>query len=76
MRAVKGSLGHSFKERCRELECARSTRALEDQPGYPVRKELGELGGTIIETWSLDARSEGSAGDFLERGCKKMSEES
>ncbi len=33
-------------ERARS-ECARSTRAIEDQPGYPVSKKLSELGSII-----------------------------
>jgi len=57
MRAVKGSLGHSPKERCREFEGAHSTRALEDQPGYPVKRKESELGKTILFTRAVEDQS-------------------
>jgi len=45
MRAVKGSLGHSPRERYRESEGPRWTRAVEDQSA-PIPKEVtSELGG-------------------------------
>jgi hypothetical protein len=67
MRAVKGSLGHSPRERYRELEGARSTRALEDRPCCPLKNKTSELGGsregrleptgTSISIWLLKAFS-------------------
>ncbi len=44
LRAVKGSLGRSSKERCRELDAARSTRAFEDRQGCPVERDRSERG--------------------------------
>ena len=44
MRAVKGSLGHSFQERGGEFKGFHSTRALEDQPGFPVKRDLRKVG--------------------------------
>jgi len=40
MRAVKGSLGHSSKERQRELEGLLSTRAAGDDPGGSMNSQL------------------------------------
>ena len=57
MRAVEGSLGHSLKGR--RKRGPRWTRAVEDQ-SVPIPEEVtSKLGGNIIETWSLDARSKG-----------------
>ena len=53
-------------ERARS-EGARSTRAFEDRPGYPVKREASEVGGRVQEYASLDARSEGQSGDSLRR---------
>ena len=33
-------------ERARS-ECARSTRAIEDQPGHPLKRETSKLGGSM-----------------------------
>jgi hypothetical protein len=40
-------------------EGPRSTRAIEDRPGRPARKGTSELGGSMIETWSIDPQSKG-----------------
>lgn len=51
--------GPGLANRARE-ECAYSTRAIEDQAGYPVRRKLRKLGGNIIDAGSL-------AGDLVEQ---------
>ena len=64
-------------ERARS-ECARSTRAIEDRPGYPLKRKVSELGGMkrarpgallarrapTMKRWSLDARSQGQPWPF------------
>jgi hypothetical protein len=45
----------------------RSMRALEDQPGYPVKRDMIEVGGRGLGMCSFDARSEGQPGHSLLR---------
>ena len=47
MRAVKGSLGHSFKERCRELDCANSTRTVRDQSALSSEEKMSGLRSSL-----------------------------
>ena len=53
----------------------RKSRAVEDQSAPIPKETTSELGGSIIEAWSLDARSECQAGDPHGGGGKKMSKE-
>jgi hypothetical protein len=62
-------------ERARS-ECARSMRAIEDQPDCPVKRDMIEVGGRGLGMCSVDTRSEGQPGhlpreDFalLQREC-------
>jgi hypothetical protein len=59
MRAVKGSLDHSLKERYRESEGACSTRAVENRPGSPPKRETSKLGKGVARqlAWSLCSQS-------------------
>ena len=50
----KGSLVVLLLAERARSECARSTRAIEDRPAHPLKREASELGGSTI---SLDARS-------------------
>ena len=43
----------------------RSTRALEDQPGYPVKRDMVEVGGRGLGMCSFDAPGEGKSGHFF-----------
>src|SRR2546425_7242084 len=51
MRAVKGNLATPLNER------EDKTRAIEDQPGYPVKKDTSELGRMGKGTWPLPSPS-------------------
>jgi len=62
MKEGRGSLVVLLLAERARSEGARSTRALEDQPGYPVKREASEVGGRGSEMCSLDARSEGQSG--------------
>ena len=62
MRAVKGSLDRSSKERHGKFEVftqraasegPRWTRAVEDQSASIPRERTSKLGGSITETWLL-----------------------
>ena len=48
-------------------EGARSTRALEDQPGYPMKRDMLEVRRRGLGMYSLNARSEGQPGHSLPR---------
>ena len=63
MRAVKGSLGHSFKERCRELECAHSTRALGDQSAPIPEERMSGLRSSLRAHHRLEISASGTEKD-------------
>jgi hypothetical protein len=50
MRAVKGSRGHSFKERCRKLDCARSTLAVGDQSVLSSEEKMSGIRSSLPAT--------------------------
>src|SRR5262245_23177299 len=47
MRAVKGSLGHSLVEKCKEFERPRWTHAVEDHSAPIPEERTSKLGGII-----------------------------
>ena len=65
----KGSLVVLLLAERAPSEGPRSTRAIEDRPGHPLKRETSELGGII---WcSLDARSEGQPGHSYKEKYRK-----
>jgi hypothetical protein len=60
MSAVKGRRGHSFKERCRKLDCARSTRAVGDQSALSSEEKMSGIRSSLPAHHRLETSVRGT----------------